>query len=447
MSSLTLVLAGIFVLILLNGLFSCMEIALVSVSRARLKRFEQEKKSGATAALFLQKNIDDFFATVQIGITFVGTLSAAIGGESSLELFTPLLEAVGVSPTSSTGRILSLVGITICISYATLVLGELVPKSLARRYPGTISISLAGFFRSVSTVMNPAVKILSASTWAILRLLRIPTGKKTMSLTTEEFRMMALELVETRQIPKSVHDILVQASRLAKTRVEDVMVPRHRIVRVSIESAHDPRIKERILATYKKHPYTNFPVTDAGGEHVLGVVNVKDLLLDASPPSRLLRPVTFAVRGITLDRLLATMQKNDTGMSVVVDEHGVIDGIVTLEDILEEFVGEIEGAVPCITSQRIPSGEKASELQVEGTISLHQLRETCSISLPHSMHYSTLAGFLLEKLGKVPSVGNSLEHDRWRFQVIEMEGNRIKTVKIDTMEDFPDSSDLPLNTT
>ncbi|MEW6531920.1 MAG: hemolysin family protein [Thermodesulfobacteriota bacterium] len=440
MSSLPLALTVIVFLILVNGFFACMEIALVTVSSARLRRMEHENKPGAAAALFLQKHIDEFFATVQIGITLVGTLSAAIGGDSAVELFAPVLEYAGIAPYSTGGRVLSVVGITICIAYVSLVFGELVPKSLARRYPGTISTSLAAFFKAFSKVASPAVTILSASTRVVLKVMRIPESRKAGMLTTEEFRVMASELVETGQIPETVHDIIVQASRLAKTRVEDIMVPRHRIVRVEIDSPEDPNIRKKILATYEKQPFTNFPVTDPRGEQVFGVVNVKDLLLEARVGARLLRPATFAARGVTLDRLLPTMQKHQTQMSVVVDEHGTIDGLITLEDILEEFVGEIESDRSIRVASLLERGRSRGEPFVEGTISLHELRELFSIALPQTTDYSTLAGFLLQEAGKIPSVGDYVDYKQWRFEVVEMKGNRIKTVRIISREDIPEPS-------
>ncbi len=435
MSSVTLILFGIGFLILLNGLFASMEIALVSVSKARLRRLEQEGWPGAKAALFLQSNMDNFFATVQVGITFVATLSAAIGGDSSVQIFKPFLEAAGINPSSSIGRILALVGVTVTISYASLVIGELVPKSLARRYPGRISTFLAGFFKSFSLTMAPVIKILSGSTSLILKILRIPESKKAANLTTEEFRIMARELVETRQISERVYDMVVQVSRLAQTRVQDVMVPRPRIVSVQTESADDPAIRSKTLAVYRKHPFTIFPVTDMKEENVLGVINVKDLLLEDRPSKRLLRPVTFSSRGLTLDRLLATMQRNHTQMSVVVDEYGIIDGIITIEDILEEFVGDIVSDVGWRDLPVHSSVAKHRQPVVDGTISLHELGESLSIYLPPSTDYSTLAGFLMQRLERIPAVGDTVDYEGWRFEVTEMEENRIKTVKIINLEE------------
>src|SRR5271157_5448699 len=143
MGSLPVLVCVIGLLILLNSLFACLEIALISVPRARLKRFENENLPGASTAIFLQRNIDDFFAAVQIGLTFIATLSSAIAGAFSGELFAPLIAAIGVSPTSTSGKVLALLGVTVTISYLSLVFGELVPKSLARRYPGRISLALA----------------------------------------------------------------------------------------------------------------------------------------------------------------------------------------------------------------------------------------------------------------------------------------------------------------
>lgn len=430
MLSLPLVVSVIGFLILLNGVFACMEIALVSVSRVRLRRLQQENKPGASAAISLQKNFDDFFATVQIGVTFVATLSSVLGGASASELFGPLLAFAGISSASYTGHILALVAITLCISYVSLVIGELVPKSLARRYPASISTALAGPFRTFSKLMTPAVRILSASTWAVLKAFRIPERRKGYALTTEEFRMLASELLETSQIPMPVHDVLVRVTRLAQTRVEDVMVPRHRMVGIEVDSTDDPKMNEKILATYRKYPFTNFPVTDANLDNVFGIANVKDLLLEEGHrPVPLLRPATFTPRGATLDSLLEVMLKKNTQMSVVVDEHGTIDGIVTLEDVLEEFVGEIESGVGARRTAP-PPVKVETELVVDGPISLHELKEFHSLALPQSRYYSTLAGFLLAEMGKIPLKGEYVDHGKWRFVVLEMDRNRIKTVKI-----------------
>jgi len=438
MGSLLVLVCVIGLLILLNGLFSCLEIALVSVPRARLKRFENEKLPGASTAIFLQRNIDDFFAAVQIGITFIATLSSAIAGAFSGELFAPLIGAIGVSPASPWGKLLALLGVTVTISYLSLVFGELVPKSLARRYPGRISLILARPFRIFSAIARPVVRLLTASTRVVLRLVRIQPSSKGAILTPEEFRMMASELVESRQMPARIYDMVVRVTRLSQIRVEDVMIPRHRIVAVKVDSRQDPNMRNEILKTYRKHPYTNFPVIDQKGENVLGLVNVKDLLLheETQKVSALLRQATFTARGQSLDRVLATMQKNDSQLSVVVDEHGIIDGIVTLEDVLEELIGEIESEFPRrLGYSSLPDSERG--FAVDGLITLHELRELHSIPLPQSLYYSTLAGFVLDKMGRIPSAGDYVDYDEWRFQVVEMEGNRVKELRIDPLKTAP----------
>lgn len=435
MGSLPVLVCVIGVLILLNSLFACLEIALVSVPRARLKRFENEKLPGASTAIFLQRNIDDFFAAVQIGLTFIATLSSALAGAFSGELFAPLITAIGLSPTSPWGKLLALLGVTVTISYLSLVFGELVPKSLARRYPGRISLILARPFRIFSAVARPVVRLLTASTRIVLRLFGIQPASTGAILTPEEFRMMASELVESRQMPARIYDMLVRVTRLSQIRVEDVMIPRHRIVAVNVDSRNDPNMRNEILNTYRKHPYTNFPVIERQGENVLGLVNVKDLLLheETKPVSSLLRRAAFTARGQFLDRVLATMQRNDVQLSVVVDEHGIIDGIITLEDVLEELIGEIDSTFPRPVGYT-PLPDPESGFVVDGLITLHELRELHSIALPQSLYYSTLAGFVLDKMGRIPSAGDYVDYDEWRFQVVEMDGNRVKELRIDPLK-------------
>jgi putative hemolysin len=428
------ILAGIVLaLIFLNGLFACMEIAVVSVPRTRLKRFQKEKRPGAATAIALQKEIDRFFATVQIGVTFVATLSSALAGASAHEIFTPVLEKLGVSADSATGHALSILAISVTLSYVTLVIGELVPKSLARRYPGRISLMFARPFKIFADSMLPVVWVLTKSTTGVLKLLRIKETA-TPPLTPEELRMMASELLESRQIPQRIYEMLVRVTRFAQIRVEDVMIPRTKMIVVHTDSKNDPNLRDKILRTFRRNPYTYFPVMDRRGENVLGVVNVKDLLLRDKQyaPSELLRPAFFAVRGQTLDRILSAMQTHDEPMWVVVDEHGNIDGIITLEDVLEELTGEMESITPLeMTSQTVQSPpEEEFQFVADGLITLHELKEQYSVSLPQSLYYSTLAGFMLDKLGKIPSPGDYVEFENRRFEVLAMEENRIKEVQV-----------------
>ncbi|MCA1959379.1 MAG: hemolysin family protein [Desulfomonile sp.] len=431
MSSVPLLISVIGLLIVVNGLFAAMEIALVSVSRARLKRLENENKRGASTAIFLQSNIDDFFAAVQIGVTFVGTLSSVLGGAFAVDFLAPVVAAVGVEPASPFGQSLAIFLVAATISYVSLVAGELVPKSLARRFPGRISLALAGPFRFFSRIMRPVVRLLTVSTWAALRVIGVSRSHQAVAVTAEELRMMASELVESREMTSDVYDMLVRVTRLSHIRVEDIMVPRHRIIAVEVDSRRDPQLRRKIVNTYRAHPFTYFPVVETTGENVIGVVNIKDVLLHdpKSPSTRLLRPAVFTARGQTVDRVLATMQKKDVHFSVVVDEHGVIDGIVTLEDILEELVGEIDSAIgPELARGRFVKPEGA--LVVDGQITLHELKGRHGIALPSSKFYSTLAGFIMDYLGKIPSPGEYVDFAAWRFQVLAMARNRIKDVKI-----------------
>ncbi len=436
MELIPLLIISILLLIVLNGVFSGMEIALVSVPRARLKRYEKEQRPGAATAIELQKDIDGFFAVVQIGVTFIGTLSSAIGGSAAIEIFNPVIKLLGIPADSTAAHIVAVLGVSITISFFSLVIGELVPKSLARRNPGKISLFLAGPFKYFSAILKPGVWLLTGVTRLILRVFGIKGPSTTSGLTTEEFRMMASELVESRQMPIDIHNMIVRVTRLSQIRVEDVMIPRYKIVSVKVESKQDPNLRDRLLRTYRKHHYSSYPIIDRIGENILGVVNIKDLLMydDTRSVVQLLRPPTFTARGQTLDRVLASMQKNDEQLSVVVDEHGMIDGIITLEDLLEEFVGEAGGVEPPTFTTGDPVPQEEGSIVVDGLITLHELNELHSITLPHSFYYSTLAGFVLDKLGSIPQVGDHLDHEGLRFTVMEMDRNRIKLLKISKLQ-------------
>jgi putative hemolysin len=430
-----LLIAAILLLTLLNSLFVCMEMALVSVPRARLKKYKQEHRPGASVAIRLQKDIDSFFAVVQIGITFVMTLSSALGGAGAVELFTPVLNKLGIPIDSMTAQILSILAITVTIAYVNLVIGELVPKSLARRQPGRVSLLFAPLFGVISKWLKPVVVLLTASTRLFLRLIGVKAVTTIPTLTPEELRLAASELVETKQMPTGVYDILVQVTRLTQIRVEDVMIPRHRIVAIRAESKQDPRLREKILQAYRKHHFTCFPIIDKKGENVLGVINIKDLLLydDPRKTPQVIRQANFTARGQSLDKVLSQMQKIDEQLTVVVDEHGIIDGVITLEDILEELIGEL-GETLASYAPAAPQPEPSKAILVDGLITLHELKEEYSISLPQSLYYSTLAGFVLDKLGKIPIPGDFVENDQFRFEVMQMERNRIKEIRIIPLE-------------
>jgi putative hemolysin len=421
----------IMTLIFANGLFACMEIALVSVPRARLSRYQKEHRAGASTALALQKNIDAFFATVQVGMTFMASLTSAIGGASAVELFSPVIEKLGMSSESTTAHVIAVLAITVTISYVTLIIGELAPKSLARRYPGTLSLFLAKPFYIFSRVVQPVIWVLTSSTRLVLRAIGIGSTTRGPSLTPEEFRLMASELVESRQLPSSVYDMLVRITGFSQIRVEDVMIPRHKIVAIRSDSKQDPQLRDKILKTYGKHPFTNFPVIDRKGDNILGMVSIKDLVLQEATrnPVKLLKPPMFIARGQTLDRVLATLQGNNVHLGVVVDEHGTVDGIISLEDIVEELVGEIEGTM-IAPHEPIISSRENQYIIVDGLITLHEFEAQYGIALPHSLYYSTLAGFVLDQLGKIPAAGDHTEYKDWRIEVLEMDRNRIKRLKI-----------------
>jgi putative hemolysin len=431
MASLPLLAAIIGVLILINGVFAAMEIALVSVPRARLERFEKEGRRGASTALSIQRNMDRFFAAVQIGVTFVATLSSAIGGAVAVDALSPLTEALGISSSSSLSRAVPILIMTVTISYVSLVVGELVPKSVARRYPGRISLFLSPFFSLFAAVTRPAVRVLTASTMGVLRVLGVPQETKRAPLTTEEFRMMASELVESHQIPMHVYDVLVRVTRLTKIRVEDVMVPRSRMVSIVIRAGLDEDLRREALNVIRSQPFTNYPVFDGDSENVLGILNLKDFIRHQESPNvgRWLRNVYYTVRGQPLSEVLAVMQKKRCHLLMVVDEHGVVDGAITLDDILDELVGEIDTDGSRGYGERLRSYSTLG-MTVDGQMTLFELEEFHSISLPRSQHYSTLAGFILDRMGKIPEEGDATEYEGRRFEVAVMHGNRVERVRI-----------------
>jgi CBS domain containing-hemolysin-like protein len=206
------------------------------------------------------------------------------------------------------------------------------------------------------------------------------------------------------------------------------MIPRHRITLIRAESKNDPTLRDKAVKTFRKHHFSYYPVVDRKGENVLGILNVKDLLLldSRGSISPLLRKPNFTARGQSLDKALSVMQKLDEQLSVVVDEHGNIDGVITLEDILQELIGEMS------EERTLPQDPVAptQAFAVDGVTTLHELKEAHGVSLPQSLYYSTLAGFIFDRMGKIPVTGDTIDFETWRFEISQMAVNRIKEVRI-----------------
>lgn len=419
----------IFLLIILNGLFSASEIAVVSLRRTKLRQLIKEKKTNALIIEKFKENPDKFLATIQVGITLIGSLASAIAGAYAVKNIKPLVELLPISFLKVSAEAISIAFIVTVVTYFSIVLGELIPKSVALSHPELISLKTAKFIDTFSKITSVAVKILTAGTNFLLK----PFGLKAFSqrgfISQEELKLLIEETESSGIFEPEERQLIRSAFSFAEITVREIMVPAPRMITVSIYMSVD-EIKNIIM----DEKYSRYPVIGKDLNDIRGILHAKDFYNAIIKNSKgqidikkLLKPPMFVPETMKISILLREMQKKRVHMAVVVDEYGVVTGLVTLEDIIEELVGEIRDEydieIPVVT---LPDGS----MIIDATISIRDLKEDYGIEIEESEEYDTLGGFILKRLQKIPHVGDTVKTDGKLFKVIEMVGQRISKIKL-----------------
>lgn len=428
MSSLPLEIVFIILLILLNGVFSMSEMAIVSARKVRLQQLANQGNIEARRALELADSPNQFFSTVQIGITLIGTLAGAFGGATLAEKLAVQLKLIPFLAVNADAIALFLV--VLLITYLSLVLGELVPKRLALNNPERIATGVASPMRFLAKFAAPAVHLLSASTDLVLRILGIgPTTEP--EVTEEEIKILIEQGTEAGTFEEAEQDMLNRVFRLGDRRVSALMTPRPDIVWLDLDDSAEAN---RRVITESAH--SRFPVCQGELDNVLGIIQVNELLaqcLSGKPldlTTSLQRPlyVPESTPGL---KILELFKQSGTHIAIVVDEYGVIQGLVTLNDILEEIVGDI----PSIDEMDEPQAvqrEDGSWL-LDGMLSVEEFFELFEIEeLPKEQrgNYHTMGGFVVNHLGRIPTAADHFEWRNMRFEVMDMDGNRVDKVLV-----------------
>jgi magnesium and cobalt exporter, CNNM family len=422
---LTLYLAIVLLLILLNGFFAMAEIALVSARPARLQPLASEGSGGAQAALDLKADPSKLLATVQIGITIIAVLTGTFGEATLGEYLQDFLFDQGFSP--STAHAVSMAAVVIGLSYFTLILGELVPKRVAMMRPENIAAAVARLMRGLAKIGAPIEWLLSATTDMILRW--VPIRGEPVPVTDEEIGFMLREGAAAGHFPPGETAIVEMALRLGERRLATVMTPRTQIGFLDLE---DP--EEELRRHIRESPYSRFPVVQGGTHQLAGIVQVKDLLAVcyAGEPFDLraaLKPPLFMPNTVTVLRALEVFKSSREQMALVVDEYGDLEGLVTLTDILEALVGDIPEAGE--TDPRVVRREDGTFL-IDGMVGLDELKQVLAVSsLPgEGADFHTLGGYLMARLNRVPMVADRITAGDWRFEIVEMDGRRVDRVLV-----------------
>lgn len=414
----------VLLLILLNGLFSMSELALVSARRARLMVLERKSVPGATIARQLAEDPQLFLPTVQVGITLVSVLTGVVGGariaahiEDWLATFPALAPAAGP---------LALAIVVIVTTYLTLVLGELVPKQLALRRPELVATRVARATIWTTRLTAPAVWLLSRSTSLVLRALRLHR-KPQQAVAEEELKALLAEGTQTGELEHEERDMIERVLRLADKPVRAIMTPRTELAWV--DRTDPPR---DIVAALKSAPHSRFVVCDGSIDNVVGVVQAKDILDrlldggDLSIAAALRQPIVVPDTVTALDAL-ERLKSDPLGMALVMDEYGSFEGLVTASDVLEAIVGD-----PTDTEAAIGATPGAAEnvLVMDGLMPVDEVKARLELpDLPDEGGYHTLAGLLLALLRRLPRAGDRIVFAGWRFEVLEMDGRRVARVR------------------
>jgi putative hemolysin len=412
-------------LILLNGIFAMSEIALVASRKSRLQRLVEEGDRSAASALKLAEDPTRFLSTIQIGITSIGILNGIVGEAALAGPLALRLQSMNVEKEISELGATALV--VVIITYVSIVLGELVPKRLAQITPEPIARLVAAPMLGLATLTKPFVRLLTTSTEIILRLLG--TGNQAASTVTEEdIEALLAEGSDAGVIEQHEHKMVRNVFLLDERHITSLMIPRSDIDYLDVE---DPM--ELNLRKLEAAQHTRYPVCRGGLEHVLGIANAKQLLaqsLHGRQPdlSSDLDTPPIVPESLTGTELLENFRTTNTHFALVVDEYGSLQGLVTLQDVLEAITGEFkpQKAEDAWATQR----EDGSWL-LDGLIPLHELRERIDLrELPEGdrARYNTLSGMLMLMLGRVPRTGDVVEWQNWRFEIVDMDNRRVDKV-------------------
>jgi putative hemolysin len=409
-------LALVLVFVLVGGYFSASELALVSLRDSQVDRLSGKRGDRVRK---LRADSNRFLASVQVGVTLAGFFASAYGGSTLAQPLADVLVAWGL-PAGIAGTA-AFIGVTAFISYLSLVLGELVPKRLALQRPEGVALFVAPVLDRVAMITRPIIWLLSRSTNLVVRMLGLDPRAQGEEVTEEELRDMVSSHGE---LGAEERRVLTDVFGAADRQLGGVMVPR---TEVEFLSAATP-LADAARDVLDK-PHSRYPVIGETEDDVVGVVHVRDLLTSALTGNGtprtvgdIARPVPLLPGSKPVLASLAEMRANRTHLAVVVDEYGGTDGIVTMEDILEELVGEIE-------DEYDPAARHADSTEFDGLLHHDELAAMTGIVLPEGP-YETLAGFVQTALGRVPAVDDEVEMRGHRFTVVEMDGRRVARVRI-----------------
>lgn len=426
MNTILLEVVIVLCLLLANGVFAMAEISLVSSRKARLKKFADEGSTAAAKALALAEEPNRFLSTVQIGITLVGVLAGAFGGATISEKLAPKIAEVALlAPYAEYIAIALVVG---AITYASLIIGELVPKRIGLNNPEKKAMLMAGPMTALSRLAAPVVWFLTTSTEFVLRILGL--GKEKEAPPSEEEVSHLIEQGAAAGVFHKGERAMVEGVlRLDETPITEIMTRRAKIVFLNVADADETNWRKIVASGHSQ-----FPVYEGTRDHVIGMVSVKALWANsaAGVPTQLrdhlIKPL-FVPRSITVVQLLESFKKTGKHIALVTDEYGSIQGITSLIDVMEAIVGDL----PEPGDRRLPSATQREDgtWLIDGAMDIEEVRKRFpELQLPERVEggFETLGGFVLHRFGHIPAAGEATLWQGWRLEVVDMDRHRVDKV-------------------
>ncbi|MBZ0157916.1 MAG: hemolysin family protein [Alphaproteobacteria bacterium] len=421
----------IAIFIFINGFFAASEIAVVTIRRTRIKQLVEEGNSNAKTLSKLREEPDRFLATIQFGVTLAGALASAIGGAAAVEVIKPILNTVPLPFIAHSSEAIAIGAVVLVITYFSLVFGELIPKSLALSNPEGIGLLTAPLIDKIAKLGIFFIRILTVSTNIMLR----PFGKKAFTerayISEEEVKLLIEEGGEQGVFEPEEKELIHSVFEFTDTSVKEVMIPAPQMVILSIGMSVD---EAKTLISEEK--FSRYPVIGRDINDIRGILYAKDFYNILSRTEkldihRIIKPPFFVPETMKISILLREMQKRRVHMAIVIDEYGAVSGLVTLEDLLEEIVGEIRDEYD--TESPVITLNDGSMI-IDASISVRDLNEDYHVEIPESNDYETLGGFIVTHLQRIPRTGDTVNIDSKTLKVVEMVAQRIAKVKLERID-------------
>lgn len=422
--------AVIIMLILSNGFFSAAEIATVSLRTSRLTQLIKEGRRGADRVAAMKEDPARFLATVQVGVTVVGSMASVLGGAAAVDVLEPILRDSPIPFVSEWAEAIALTATVAVISYLTLVLGELLPKSFALRHSEAVACLSAPLIHRLAQISKPMVGALTGSTDIFMRLLGLSGHATDAFVSEEEIKHIVHEGANQGIFDEAERELIHSVFEFTDTSVREVMVPRTDINGIELGTAPGDALTHMLETGFSRAP-----VYENDLDRIVGIIHIKELLRVVHEKSQatlqsVLHPALFVPDSMQISDLLRELQTRRTHLAIVLNEYGTVIGLATIEDLLEEIVGEIRDEFDI--DEEAPVQELSDgTLLVEGSVPLADLHEKYNLPLEETERYRTVGGFVLARLKRMPKGGEAITVAGHKMTIVTVDGRRLRKVRIE----------------